>query len=250
MKKKKQQTAAQLKRRYRLVNLIGFLLLIIAGALVVLLFFSRTRLWEYLWGYYELYRDKMVLARDYLVNLPNVWWIFAAVLALYFLKTLSFPIPLPLMCMPTGFVFPEPVSYAVNIIGMIFLVSAWYFLGKHQGGGQVQKILERNRMIRGFMKSDHKGKPWLLLLFRLVPVFPLNSVSKIYGAMEFDYVDYLLISVLGFLPKLYFYNLMGKNASHPLSFGFLIPLIILFALSGISVIGANGVVRKWQGGQH
>jgi uncharacterized membrane protein YdjX (TVP38/TMEM64 family) len=77
-----------------------------------------------------------------------------------------------------------------------------------------------------------------------VPSFPVNPVSQIYGAMGFDYADFVLISLLGFLPKIISYTIVGQNALRPLSAPFLIPLIIIFTLSGVSTIGINMMLWK------
>ncbi|MDR0531719.1 MAG: VTT domain-containing protein [Oscillospiraceae bacterium] len=243
---KDERSAVRLRRRHSLINLIGAFLLVVAGVLIAVLFYSNT---PKLIEWYGLYIDRMYELENYVLDLSDVWLILLVVLLLYALKCVLPLIPIPVMCFITGAVLPMYLSFAVNIAGIMILVSLKYVWGSHLGGGQVKRMLELNRDLRTFLGSDSKSKPWLLFMFRLVPSFPINPVSQIYGAMGFDYADYVLISLLGFLPKLVSYIIVGKNAFRPLSIPFLIPLIIIFTLSGISVIGINLVLSKRQRGE-
>jgi len=230
------------KRRHSLINMVGAFLLLVAGLLIVLLFYRNSKPLQ---DVYWMYVERLDELKAYVLNLRNLWLIVLAVLLLYCLKSLISAIPLWLMIVISGGVLQMHISFAVNITGMVILISIRYFLGRRLGGGQVQRLLEFNRDIRSFLeKNDSKSKPFLLFLFRTVPSFPLNPVSQLYGAMGFDYVDYVLISLLGFLPSLIIYTMIGKNAYDPLTFPFLIPLIIIFTLSGISIIGINMALKK------
>lgn len=221
--------------------MIGVFLLLISGLLIALLFFMNS---TPLQSVYSLYLDRLHDLENYVLGLRNLWLIALAVLLLYSLKGLFAPVPLWLMILTSGLVLPTYMTFAVNIAGMVLLVSIKYFWGRRLGGGQVKRLLELNRDVSNFLEGDSKSKPWLLFLFRVVPSIPLNPVSQIYGAMGFDYVDYVLISLLGFMPSLISYTLAGRNAYRPLSIPFLIPLIIIFTLSGISVIGINMALKK------
>jgi uncharacterized membrane protein YdjX (TVP38/TMEM64 family) len=165
------------------------------------------------------------------------------VLLLYGAKSIFPFFPISLMCVVTAAVLPVYLSIAVNIAGIMLLVSLKYLWGRRRGGGSLQRLLSLNTEIQTFFERDGSGNPWLLFVFRLVPSFPVNPVSQIYGAMGFDYTDYVLISLLGFLPRLLTYIFIGSNAFDPLSVPFLIPLIIIFALSGISAIGISFVLN-------
>jgi len=236
---------AREKRRRSLINLIGGLLLAVAGVLIALLFFMNS---PWLQDWYRAYNDRLQQLEDYVLNLPKAELatlvIPLAVLLLYAIKSVIPIFPISVMCIITGLVLPMTTSFAINIGGILILVSVRYWLGRRLGGGQTQKILKLHPTVRAFLERDSRSKPWLLFLFRLVPSFPVNPVSQIYGAMRFDFADYALISLLGFLPKLISYILLGNNTFDPLSIPFIVPLIIIFTLSGVSVIGINMALAK------
>jgi uncharacterized membrane protein YdjX (TVP38/TMEM64 family) len=231
------------KRRHSLINLIGVLLLLIAGVLIALLFFKNS---PPLQEAYTVYMDHMQELENYVLDLSNVWMILLAVLLLYTVKSVLPFFPISMMCFITGAVLPMYLSFAVNITGLMILVTIKYWWGRRLGGGQVQRLLALHKDMNAFLLGDSRSKPWLLFVFRVVPSFPVNPVSQIYGAMGFDYADFVLISLLGFLPKLISYTIVGSNAFRPLSVPFLIPLIIIFTLSGVSVICINLAVYKRQ----
>jgi len=229
------------KRWQSLINLIGTLLLGLAGVLIALLFFMNS---PQLQAWYEVYNLQLRQLEEYVLDLPGLELIVLAVLLLYAIKSMIPFFPIFVMCFITGMVLPMTISFAVNFAGLVILVSSRYWIGRRRGDRRTQKVLKLHPSIRAFLENDRKSKPWLLFLFRLVPYFPVNSVSHTYGAMRFDFTDYALISLLGFLPKLISYTILGHNSFQPLSIPFIVPLIIIFALSGISVLGINMVMGK------
>ena len=246
--KKKPESPQKEKRRRSLINLVGTLLLVAAGVLIALLFFRNS---PRLLDWYGQYNEYLVRFENYVLNLPpnprlTSVVIPLMVLLLYAIKgVLPFPLfPISLMCVITGAVLPMTMSFAVNIAGVAVLTTIKYWWGRRLGGGQAQRLLKLHPTVRAFLERDSKSKPWLLFLFRLTPTFPINAVSQIYGAMCFDYADYTLISLLGFLPRLISYPFIGHNVFDPLTIPFLVPLIIIFTLSGVSLIGVNLALAK------
>jgi uncharacterized membrane protein YdjX (TVP38/TMEM64 family) len=56
----------------------------------------------------------------------------------------------------------------------------------------------------------------------------------------------MIISLLGFLPKLLSYTLIGQNVFNPFSLAFILPIVILFMISGVSLIGFNLLLEAIQ----
>ena len=92
------------------------------------------------------------------------------------------------------------------------------------------------------VEQDGSGNPWLLVMLCVIPGIPVNTVSSLYGSMNFGYRKFLLLSTLGFLPRLVSYTIVGRNAFDPLSIGFLLPLTIICILSAITLLSTNGVI--------
>ena len=70
----------------------------------------------------------------------------------------------------------------------------------------------------------------------------MNTISQVYGAMQFDLPRYLVISMLGFWPKILSYSFIGRHVYDPFSMAFILPIVLLLAVSGISLLAVNRVL--------
>ncbi len=175
-------------------------------------------------------------------TLPYRGLVIVAILLIYLSKSV-FPLPISAICVIAGMAFPTPYAVLINIVGFSLLCVIKYFWGKHIGGGLIHKLLLKNEDIERILeKADDKAKGGLLVGFRLVPSFPINTISQVYGAMGYDLKNYWLLSVAGFLPKLVSYSFIGRNVYNPFSMAFIMPFVILFTISGLSLFGVNQMV--------
>lgn len=176
-------------------------------------------------------------------TLPYRGLVIVAILLIYLSKSV-FPLPISAICVIAGMAFPTPYAVLINIVGFSLLCIIKYFWGKHIGGGLIHKLLLKNEDIERILeKADNKAKGGLLVGFRLVPSFPINTISQVYGAMGYDLKTYLLLSVAGFFPKLVSYSFIGRNVYDPFSMAFIMPFVILFTISGLSLFGVNQMVE-------
>ncbi|MBP9989323.1 MAG: VTT domain-containing protein [Ruminococcus sp.] len=140
--------------------------------------------------------------------------------------------------------FPPYLSIPINIIGLALMYSIKYFWGRKVGANAVQTILNKSETISYLIQlNDGRGNPWLLALFRLIPGIPINQVSKLYGAMGFKYKYFLILSFIGYSPLLISYTFIGRNVFDPLSTAFLLPLVLLFLLIGISMMAIGKIIK-------
>lgn len=202
----------------------------LAVAFVVLLVLSwndHVQLW------WKTYQDYLINAQMHVEDLGNKGYLIFTIMFLFAFKAFIPLYPLSLVCAATGAVFPVYFAVPINILGMTLQYTLKYVFGKRLGPGGVNTILQRSETIRSIMKTDDAGNPWLLVAFRLIPFFPVNPVSQLYGSLGFKYWKFLLLSLLGYSPLLLSYTIVGRNVYNPLSAGFLLPLIVLAALGAI-----------------
>ena len=76
---------------------------------------------------------------------------------------------------------------------------------------------------------------------RLIPGLPINNISGIYGSFNFGYWRFILLSVIGFMPRLISFTFVGRNLFDPLSAGFLVPIMLMAFFSGVCLLSVNGV---------
>lgn len=218
----------------RLMSFAAYFSFLIAALLIVWSFISKINILEEKYEEYIIWLSDLELK---IASIDNRWLLILVVMLLYFVKT-AFPLyPVSIICVATAMVFSIPASFAINCAGMVLLFSVKYVMGTNTGGGNAQKLIRKSQIARSLIESEGRGNPWVLFIFRLIPSFPVNSVSQLYGAMEFPFWKYTVLSLFGYMPKMAFYIIIGKNVSNPFSLKFSLPLMLLAFLSGIAFLG-------------
>ena len=228
-------------KRAALLNIGGFLALALAVALffVALLFQDPVFL-----SHYEDVMRRLAEFEYAVASLPYKWQILLAVFAIFLLKSIvPIPIPISAVCLISGMALPMPMALLVNSIGFFILITIKYYWGKHLGGGWLHKFLSRKEEMKKMLNADRKTNAILLVLFRLVPSFPVSTISKLYGAMHYDFKRFWWLSIAGYFPKLISYSIIGRNVYNPFSMAFMLPIIIILLLSGIALFAINAVIE-------
>lgn len=223
----------------RILSFAGLILFAVGVLAAILMFLLR---YDELWVWYDLTREKLSATEQYILNIPQRGKFILMIFLLFAIKCFIPIYPTSTVCFLTGLVLPIYLAIPVNILGFCIMLTCKYFWGFRFGGGTAWKMINKVDGARKLIQQDGKGNPWLLVMLRLVPGVPVNSVSSIYGSMNFGFFKYLLLSLLGFMPRLISYSLVGRNAYDPLSIGFLLPLMIICLFSGITLLSVNGVM--------
>ena len=217
---------------------VGLICIALALAIEVLLFSLR---YENLWVWYADVRKFLFALEEKIVSIDMPLEFFAVIMLLYIVKSF-FPIFVTsTVCFITGAVLPMHFAIPVNILGIMLQFSIKYAWGsKTSGDPYAWRIIRQNEILRHAIQAGGRGNPLTLVALRLFPGMPLNTISSIYGSLHFGYLKFIILSTLGFLPKLISFTFVGSNLFDPLSKGFLIPLMILSFLMGLSCLSVNG----------
>ena len=226
--------------RSGIMNAAGFALLISAAAVSVVVYLLR---YDQLWLWYKVYQEKLLEAEQFIQSLGISWKFVLAMLIVFLVRTFIPFLSVSAICVLTGAVLPSYWALIVNFLGIIIMMSIKYFEGMKFGSGNAWKIISKNERARKIIESSGKVNKALLFALRLIPGFPLGSVSRIYGSLRFPYWRFILLSAAGFAPKLLSYTFMGTNVFDPLSSAFLVPLVIALTISGASLLCVNLIWR-------
>lgn len=218
------------------MNAAGFALLISAAAVSVVVYLLR---YDQLWLWYKVYQEKLLEAEQFIQSLGISWKFVLAMLIVFLVRTFIPFLSVSAICVLTGVVLPSYWALIVNFLGIIIMMSIKYFEGMKFGSGNAWKIISKNERARKIIESSGKVNKALLFALRLIPGFPLGSVSRIYGSLRFPYWQFILLSAAGFAPKLLSYTFMGTNVFDPLSSAFLVPLVIALTISGALLLCVN-----------
>lgn len=145
------------------------------------------------------------------------------------------------VCFLSGIVLPSYIAIPVNVLGFVVLITIRYFWGRRFGAGSAWKVISKTEKMKNLIQQDGSGNPALLIALRLLPGMPVNSISGIYGSFNFGYPEFVALSVIGFMPKLISFTLVGRNIYDPLSVGFLLPISLLLFVTGVSLLSVNGM---------
>ena len=222
--------------RSGIMNAAGFALLISAAAVSVVVYLLR---YDQLWLWYKVYQEKLLEAGQFIQSLGISWKFVLAMLIVFLVRTFIPFLAVSAICVLTGAVLPSYWALIVNFLGIIIMMSIKYFEGMKFGSGNAWKIISKNERARKIIESSGKVNKALLFALRLIPGFPLGSVSRIYGSLRFPYWQFILLSAAGFALKLLSYTFMGTNVFDPLSSAFLVPLMIALTISGASLLCVN-----------
>ena len=74
----------------------------------------------------------------------------------------------------------------------------------------------------------------IMTAMRLSFVFPYDPLSYAAGLTKIKYRDFILGTLIGILPEMVTYSLIGGNLTKPFSFKFILPIIVLFIIVFIS----------------
>ena len=136
--------------------------------------------------------------------------------------------------------FPLEQALFIVFIGVAIEVMIEFALGFLIGRKRVQALLHRlqgrkpllDRMLARLQGSD----PLLIMMLRLLPGFHNGITGLVLGASGTSLLVYLPASLLGMLPKAVASTLMGRAVLDPLSWRFLLPLLLYLCAVGLALL--------------
>ena len=161
---------------------------------------------------------------------------FAIIMFFFMFKMVFGCIPFSVLFIGSGLVFSTPLAIAVNVIGFSTLILIKFLWGRKFGGGGLYQLLIKSETLSDFMDFNGKGNKWMLVVLRFVPFAPAGTISRAYGGTDMKVAPFIGFSVLGFLPRLISWSVIGCNVFDPFTPRFLMPVAILLVISGVSLL--------------
>lgn len=228
------------KKRSYALNFAAFICFTFALVLVVLLRMFQI---EEVVNWYNRYTDTLASFEAWIQHNGATWVSVGIIFANFVLKATVPWFPLSCIMVAAGVIFKWYYAVIINVAGLAVLYTLKYFWGKKFGGGNAEKILSRYDKAHTFIDKGKLGSRLVLFLSRLIPFVPINSVSQLYGTTGIKYPEYLIISLIGSAYKIFSYTVIGRNVYDPMSASFIVPLVVLFLFSGITLLAINGAIN-------
>lgn len=162
-----------------------------------------------------------------------------SILGVYLLKSITFVVPASIVYIAVGMAFDWWVALLINAAGIALEVTATYFFGRVMGGKKVVEKVEKTKYGEKLLKMQSKNKVSALLAIRFLPVFPIDIVSLLLGAMRTPFGQYIAVSLGGILPRVILFTILGDGLYK------YIPMqkLVIFAVILIPVALAVWIVR-------
>ncbi|MGM0414434.1 MAG: TVP38/TMEM64 family protein [Bacillota bacterium] len=191
---------------------------------------------------YLFWEDIQALQIQKIVNdIDNTMIASLIILGAFSIKSLFFFLPLFLIFISAGMILPVIPAALLSILGITIEFSLTYLYGYFLGTDLVENIVSRSSKFEEILKYRSSNNIKVAFFFRLVPVMP-EAVSLVLGATGNNYIEYILASVMGIIPKLLIFVSIGNAIVNPISQMDIIVFIgsILIWLVALKLFQVNG----------
>lgn len=144
----------------------------------------------------------------------------------YLVKSVLFIIPASLIYISIGMAFPTPTACLISLVGIILEVTVTYFLGVFLGGDYVEKLLRKSKGGQKILDKKLNDNFPALLGIRALPVFPIDFVSLFWGASRCKFPRYFLASVIGIMPRVILFTILGDGIYDYIPIHLIIKIVI------------------------
>lgn len=168
----------------------------------------------------------------------------SAILGVYLVKSVLFIIPASLIYISMGMAFPTGTAILINLGGIVLEVTVTYLLGVFLGGDYVNKLLSKKKAGRKLLEKKFNDSFPILLGIRFLPVFPIDFVSLFWGASKCGFVRYFFASVLGIMPRVILFTILGDGIYDYIPIHLIVKIIIVAIPIGAAVYLVRHFVRQ------
>ena len=133
------------------------------------------------------------------------FWAPLAFVALWILACVFFLPGLP-VSIAGGLIFGAVWGTVWTTVGANLGAVAAFLIGRYAARGSVERMIERNPTL-GRIDAGVRKQGWrMLMITRLVPIFPFNIQNYVYGITDIPLRTYVLVTLPCMLPATVAYN--------------------------------------------
>lgn len=169
------------------------------------------------------------------------------ILCLFAIKSVLFFIYGGLLYALCGVLFPLPGAILINIVGSWLMITLPYYFGRKKGEKAWRRLLKKFPKLQILQQLPNKNEISSCFVLRLIGKLPGDLVSVYLGASGIGYVAYVVGSMLGFMPSLIAFSIMGRNIKNPTSPAFIVAFCVELLLIVFAVIWQVYKIKKDKG---
>lgn len=145
----------------------------------------------------------------------------------YLVKSVLFILPASLIYISIGMAFNTGTACLISLVGIILEVTVTYYLGLFLGGDYVNNLLKKSNLGKKILDMKLNENFPTLLGIRALPVFPIDFVSLFWGASKCRFPRYFIASVVGIMPRVVLFTILGDGIYDYIPIHLIIKLIII-----------------------
>lgn len=190
-----------------------------------------------------IHRDELTVERIITFAPDNTLLAILVMLALFTLKGSTVLMNGNILYTACGVMFSLPLAVAVNMLGSVIMTSIPFWLGRKGGAGMLEKLTQKYKKLEMIQSVPHENQFLITLLLRILGLLPCEPVGMYLGACQLRYLNYICGTMLGLLPAIVAYAVMGEYASDPTSPQFIIAVAFQIAVTVCTLI-VSGVWKR------
>ena len=169
---------------------------------------------------------------EWIISLAQIslWMTALVFIGIYILKPLVMFIPLPVLYVAAGIVFPTWIALVITFCGIALALISGYYSGKLIGAQKVGDYLAKNVKVNQFLNGRDNRFLSFCFIYRVLPL-PFDLFNVMCGAAKVPFWKYLIASVLGLSFAVVLNTVAGIHITTPFSPKFLFPLSISLLFS-------------------
>ncbi len=136
----------------------------------------------------------------------------------------------------SGILFSLPVAIIVNTIGTVIMTTIPFYIGKKAGSRLLGELAKKNSKLELLRDTQNKNEFFVSFFLRMVGLLPADLVAMYLGASGMRYKPYFFGTVIGLLPAIICFSVMGMSIDDVGSPQFLISLIVEVGLMLLSLL--------------
>jgi uncharacterized membrane protein YdjX (TVP38/TMEM64 family) len=156
---------------------------------------------------------------------------------LFALATVLFVPGLPITVL-AGMLFGAFWGTVYVVIGSTIGVSLAFLIGRYMGRDFVKKMADKNPRMSKLDNYIKKQGNTILIISRLVPLFPFNLQNYVYGITDIEFGTYFWYSLIFMVPGTFIYTCFGALAFSSMAMDKIIiySSVLLIALCALIIV--------------
>ncbi len=165
-------------------------------------------------------------------------------LLLFALKSVSLCLYGGILYAASGIIFPLPQALLVNLAGTFIMTVIPYLIGRKEGQELLVKLQQKSEKLELLQSLSQQNGFFVSFFVRMVGLLPGDLVGMYLGASGIPLSKYVPGTMLGLLPAVIAFSVMGMSVDDPTSPAFVISAATEIGLCLLSLVLYFIWVRK------